>query len=69
MVLVGYVRVSKSDGSQSLAPQVDAVLAAGVAPERVYEDLAPCRRDARPGLIACLKALQPGALETRSPWP
>jgi DNA invertase Pin-like site-specific DNA recombinase len=52
MVLVGYVRVSKSDGSQSLAPQVDALLAAGVAPERVYEDLASGRRDARPGLMA-----------------
>ena len=60
MVLVGYVRVSKSDGSQSVAPQRDELLAAGVAPERIYEDLASGRRDARPGLAACLKALQPG---------
>src|SRR5512144_2476138 len=59
-MLIGYVRVSKSDGTQTLAPQRDALLAAGVAPERIYEDLASGRSDARPGLAACLKALQPG---------
>lgn len=59
-VLIGYVRVSKSDGSQTLHPQRDALLEAGVAPERIYEDLASGRGDARPGLAACLKALQPG---------
>lgn len=59
-MLIGYVRVSKADGSQSLAPQRDALLAAGVEPERLYQDLASGRRDDRPGLAACLKALQPG---------
>ena len=59
-MLIGYVRVSKSDGSQTLAPQRDAMLAAGVDAGRIYEDLASGRHDARPGLIACLKALQPG---------
>ena len=59
-MLIGYVRVSKSDGSQTLSPQRDALLAAGVAPERMYEDLASGRSDTRPGLAACLKALQPG---------
>ena len=59
-MLVGYVRVSKSDGSQTLAPQRDAMTAAGVEPDRIYEDLASGRRDDRPGLAACLKALQPG---------
>jgi len=59
-MLIGYVRVSKSDGSQTLAPQRDALLAAGVASERIYQDLASGRHDARPGLLACLKALQPG---------
>src|SRR3982751_1686931 len=59
-MLVGYVRVSKSDGSQTLAPQRDALLAAGVDSGRIYEDLASGRRDDRPGLVACLKALQPG---------
>ena len=43
-----------------MAPQRDALLKAGVAPERIYEDLASGRKDARPGLMACLKALQPG---------
>ena len=58
-MLIGYVRVSKSDGTQTLAPQRDAMLAAGVDPTRIYEDLASGRHDARPGLIACLKAIQP----------
>ena len=48
-MLIGYVRVSKADGSQTLAPQRDALLAAGVEPERLYQDLASGRRDDRPG--------------------
>lgn len=59
-MLIGYVRVSKADGSQSLALQQDALIAAGVDATRIYEDLASGRHDARPGLAACLKALQPG---------
>src|ERR671924_1190646 len=59
-MLLGYMRVSKSDGSQTLDLQRDALLAAGVAPERLYEDHASGRQDARPGLTARLKALQPG---------
>ena len=59
-MLVGYVRVSKNDGSQTLEPQRDALIAAGVDPYRIYEDLASGRKDDRPGLAACLKALQPG---------
>jgi DNA invertase Pin-like site-specific DNA recombinase len=59
-MLIGYIRVSKSDGTQTLAPQRDAMLAAGVEPGRIYQDLASGRRDDRPGLAACLKALQPG---------
>ena len=57
-MLLGYVRISKSDGSQSLDLQRDALLAAGVAPDRIYEDRASGRYDARPGLEACLKALR-----------
>jgi DNA invertase Pin-like site-specific DNA recombinase len=59
-MLIGYMRVSKSDGTQTLDLQRDALLTAGVASERLYEDLASGRKDARPGLDACLKALQPG---------
>jgi DNA invertase Pin-like site-specific DNA recombinase len=59
-MLIGYMRVSKSDGSQTVDLQRDALVAAGVATERLYEDRASGRQDDRPGLTACLKALQPG---------
>lgn len=39
-VLIGYVRVSKNDGSQTLAPQCDALLAAGIEADHIYQDLA-----------------------------
>ena len=57
-MLIGYVRVSKSDGSQSFDLQRDALVAAGVAPEAIYEDEASGKSDSRPGLDACLKALR-----------
>ena len=59
-MLVGYARISKADGSQSLDLQRDALAAAGVAPEQIYEDRASGKRDDRPGLEACLKALRDG---------
>jgi DNA invertase Pin-like site-specific DNA recombinase len=59
-MLIGYIRVSKSDGSQVLDLQRDALAEAGVEAGRIYEDLASGRKDDRPGLITCLKALQPG---------
>lgn len=59
-MLVGYMRVSKADGSQTLDLQRDALLTAGVEPDRLYEDLVSGRRDDRPGLTACLKALREG---------
>lgn len=59
-MLIGYIRVSKSDGSQVLDLQRDALIEAGIDPERIYQDLASGRKDDRPGLLACLKALQPG---------
>jgi DNA invertase Pin-like site-specific DNA recombinase len=57
-MLVGYVRVSKADGSQVTDSQGDALLAAGVGREHIYEDMTSGRRDDRPGLAACLKALR-----------
>ena len=59
-MLIGYMRVSKSDGTQTLDLQRDALLAAGVAPEQIYEDQASGRKDDRSGLATCLKTLQPG---------
>jgi hypothetical protein len=59
-MLIGYMRVSRADGSQVLDLQRDALLAAGVSPDHLYEDLASGKRDDRPGLVACLKALRPG---------
>ena len=59
-MLIGYARVSKADGSQLLDLQRDALIDAGVVAERLYEDRASGRQDHRPGLEACLKALQPG---------
>ena len=59
-MLVGYARISKADGSQSLDLQCDALADAGVAPEQIYEDQASGKRDDRPGLEACLKALRDG---------
>ncbi len=38
--------------------QRDALLAAGVAPGHLYKDHTSGRRDNRPGLEACLKALR-----------
>ena len=59
-MLIGYVRVSKSDGSQSVDLQIDALLTEGVSADRIYKDLSSGRKDDRPGLRECLKALQPG---------
>jgi DNA invertase Pin-like site-specific DNA recombinase len=52
--------VSKVDGSQVLDLQRDALAAAGVAAAQLYEDRASGRRDDRPGLAVCLKALRSG---------
>ncbi len=60
-MLIGYMRVSKADGSQSTDLQRDALISAGVRPDHLYEDQASGRRDERPGLMACLKALRDGA--------
>ncbi len=59
-MLIGYMRVSKADGSQSTGLQRDALIAAGVDTDHIYEDLASGKNDDRPGLAACLKALRQG---------
>src|SRR3954466_8070290 len=57
---LGYMRISKADGSQALDLQRDALLAGGVEEAHLYQDQVSGRRDARPGLAACLKALRRG---------
>ncbi len=57
-MLIGYMRVSKMDGSQVLDLQRDALIDAGIDAQHLYEDLASGKRDDRPGLTACLKALR-----------
>src|SRR3954447_11981065 len=54
------MRVSKADGSQTLDLQRDALLAAGIEPGHLYQDQASGKRDNRPGLVACFKALRQG---------
>jgi DNA invertase Pin-like site-specific DNA recombinase len=58
--LIGYMRVSKTDGSQVLDLQRDALLAAGVTERHLYSDTASGRKDDRPGLAACLQSLREG---------
>ncbi|MBA8841687.1 DNA invertase Pin-like site-specific DNA recombinase [Ochrobactrum sp. RH2CCR150] len=59
-MLIGYGRISKADGSQSLDLQHDALSAAGVDHQNIYEDRASGSREDRPGLTACLKSLRAG---------
>jgi DNA invertase Pin-like site-specific DNA recombinase len=59
-MLIGYARISKADGSQSLDLQRDALSTAGVPAERIYEDQASGARDDRPGLESCLRSLRDG---------
>lgn len=57
-MLVGYIRVSKADGSQNTNLQRDALLEAGVDENQIYEDFASGKREDRPELNNCLKALR-----------
>ncbi|MDQ0213594.1 recombinase family protein [Arthrobacter bambusae] len=59
-MLVGYMRVSKADGSQTTDLQRDALLAAGIDAYSLYEDSASGKKDDRPELASCLKALRNG---------
>jgi DNA invertase Pin-like site-specific DNA recombinase len=59
-MLIGYARISKTDGSQVLDLQYDALSSAGVSADHIYEDVASGKRDDRPGLSACLKTLRQG---------
>ena len=71
-MLIGYARVSKADGSQSLDLQRVALQAAGVDAGHVYHDVASGVRDDRPGLDSCVRApdgRRARRLEARPPRP
>ena len=57
-MLVGYMRVSTAE--QNLALQRDALLAAGVAPERTYDDTCSGTVTNRPGLARALDVAREG---------
>lgn len=57
-MLIGYARISKADGIQVLNLQWDALTNVGVLPEHIYQDDVSGKKDQRPGLDACLKALR-----------
>ncbi|MGB4499005.1 MAG: recombinase family protein [Methylococcaceae bacterium] len=59
-MVIGYMRVSKSDGSQILDLQKDELLKAGVLLEQIYQDFDSGKNDDRNGLNVCLKALRAG---------
>ena len=60
-MLVGYMRVSKADGSQTVELQRDALLAAGIDAANLYDDHASGRNDDRPGLAPASKRSGTGA--------
>ena len=59
-MLIGYARISKADGSQSLDLQRDTLQHAGVEPDNVYHDSSSGARNDRPGLDHCMRALRKG---------
>ncbi|CAO5681982.1 MAG: DNA-invertase hin [Holosporales bacterium] len=56
----GYMRISKSDGSQSLDLQKDALIKEGVDPKYIYEDKASGKNNEREGLNNVLRAMREG---------
>ena len=57
-MLIGYARVSKSDNSQVLDLQIDALVNDGVNVENIYTDKVSGIKADRLGLENCLKALR-----------
>ena len=57
---IGYARVSKSDGSQTVDLQEDALKESGVSTEYIYSDRSSGSKEDRPGLDSCLQSLRSG---------
>lgn len=60
VMLIGYARVSKAEGSQVLDLHRDASIAAGVEAAHIFEHRCSGSKDDRPSLAACLKSLRKG---------
>jgi len=59
-MFIGYSRISKSDGSQTLDLQTDALIKVGVKQENIYSDKVSGVKEERVGLENCLKSLREG---------
>tara|TARA_B110000503_G_scaffold67783_1_gene106050 strand:+ start:394 stop:972 length:579 start_codon:yes stop_codon:yes gene_type:complete len=60
-MLIGYMRISSTDGKrQNTDLQLDALLKYNVDKRNIYEDLASGSKDDRKGLLEALKYLQKG---------
>lgn len=59
-MLFGYIWVATSDDEALYGQQRQLLLAAGVTEARLYQDMEGQRRQPRPGLTACLSALNSG---------
>ncbi len=57
-MLIAYARISKTDDSQVLDLQIDALIEAGVDIKNIYTDKISGVKESRPGLENCLKALR-----------
>ncbi len=57
---IGYARVSKADGSQTINLQHDALVEARVEKENIYFDKAGGRKEDRIELNSCLRSLRKG---------
>ena len=67
-MLIGYLRVSKADGSQVLDLQRDALLAAGIETGHLYEDMASGKRDDPPNPTAATAGLPIGYTAVGTTW-
>lgn len=56
--VIGYARISTAD--QDLSLQLEALRHAGCRDTWIFQDVTSGARTARPGLEACLRALEPG---------
>ena len=59
-MFIGYSRISKSDGSQTLDLQTDALIKVGVKQENIYSDKVSGVKEERVGLENCLKSIREG---------